>query len=590
MYRTHHCGELRKESAGRKVKLAGWVDSRRDHGGLVFIDLRDREGVTQVVFDPSSSPQAAELSHELRSEFVVQVEGEVTLRPEGTANDQLPTGAIEVRAANIMVLNPATVLPYPLDDSNVNEDLRLEYRYLDVRRKTMQSNLRQRHRIVKAIRDYLDEKGFWEIETPILSKSTPEGARDYLVPSRVHPGSFYALPQAPQQYKQLLMVGGIERYFQIARCFRDEDLRADRQPEFTQVDLEMSFPTQEEIFALIEGLMRLIWKDVLGVTLPAEFPKLAYTDAMNRFGSDKPDTRYGMELVDLTEVFRASTFKVFAGAVQAGGVVKAVNAKKFADVTTGQIEQLTELAKSFGAKGLAWIKVEGGEWKSPIVKFFSDAEKQSLVAKLGVEEGDLILFAAGEWQASCEILGRLRVHLAELLNKLGKLAIDPDAWNFLWVKDFPLFMKDPETGRLAAMHHPFTRPNAEDEQKMESDPMSVRAQAYDVVLNGMELGGGSIRIHEAALQKRMFNALQIPEETAQEQFGHLLKAFSFGAPPHGGLALGLDRMAMLICKASSIREVMAFPKNARAQDLMSHSPSPVEARQLRDLHIDVKKK
>ena len=590
MYRTHHCGELRKEQAGKKVKIAGWVDSRRDHGGLVFIDLRDREGVTQVVFDPSSSPQAAELSHELRSEFVVQVEGEVTLRPEGTANPSLPTGAIEVRAANITVLNPAAPLPYPLDDTNVNEDLRLEYRYLDVRRRAMQSNLRQRHRIVKAIRDYLDQKGFWEIETPILSKSTPEGARDYLVPSRVHPGSFYALPQAPQQYKQLLMVGGIEKYFQIARCFRDEDLRADRQPEFTQVDLEISFPSQEEIFALIEGMMRLIWKDVLCVTLPAEFPKLTYNEVMNRFGSDKPDTRYAMELIDLTEVFRNSTFKVFAGAVQAGGVVKAINAKKFADVTTGQIEQLTELAKTFGAKGLAWIKVEGGEWKSPIVKFFSDAEKQSMTRMLGVEEGDLMLFAAGERAASCEILGRIRTHLAELLSGLGKLSIDPKAWNFLWVKDFPLFMKDPETGRLAAMHHPFTRPNAEDEEKMESDPMSARAQAYDVVLNGMELGGGSIRIHEAALQKRMFKALQIPDDTAQEQFGHLLRAFSFGAPPHGGLAIGLDRLAMLICNASSIREVIAFPKNARAQDLMSHSPGPVEPKQLRELSIDIIKK
>jgi len=589
-YRTHHCGELRKEQAGKKVRLAGWVDSRRDHGGLVFIDLRDREGVTQVVFDPQSSPQAAELSHELRSEFVVQVEGEVTLRPEGTANAQLPTGAIEVRAANITVLNPSAALPYPLDDTNVNEDLRLEYRYLDVRRKSMQSNLRMRHRVAKSIRDYLDQKGFWEIETPILSKSTPEGARDYLVPSRVHPGSFYALPQAPQQYKQLLMVAGVEKYFQIARCFRDEDLRADRQPEFTQVDLEMSFPSQEEVFVLIEGMMQRVWKDALGVTLPAEFPKMSYREAMDRFGSDKPDTRFAMELADFTETFRKSSFKVFGGAVQAGGVVKAINAKKFADVTTGQIEQLTELARGFGAKGLAWIKVEGGEWKSPIVKFFNDAEKQALVQTLGIEEGDLILFAAGEWASSCEILGRLRTHLAEVLSGLGKLSIDPKAWNFLWVKDFPLFMKDPETGRLAAMHHPFTRPNAEDESKMESEPMSVRAQAYDIVLNGIEIGGGSIRIHEAELQRKMFKTLQIPDETAQEQFGHLLKAFSFGAPPHGGLALGLDRMVMLMCGASSIREVMAFPKNARAQDLMSHSPSAVEPKQLRDLAIELKKK
>jgi aspartyl-tRNA synthetase len=352
----------------------------------------------------------------------------------------------------------------------------------------------------------------------------------------------------------------------------------------------MSFPSQEEVFVLIEEMMRRVWKQTLNVTLPAEFPKMDYREAMDRFGSDKPDTRFAMELVDFTETFRASKFKVFGGAVEAGGVVKAINAKKFSDVTTGQIEQLTELAKSFGAKGLAWIKVEGGEWKSPIVKFFNDAERQSLTQKLGVEEGDLMLFAAGEWAASCEILGRLRTHLADLLSGLGKLSIDPKAWNFLWVKDFPLFMKDPETGRLAAMHHPFTRPHADDEPRLESDPMSVRAQAYDIVLNGVELGGGSIRIHEAALQRKMFKTLQIPDETAQEQFGHLLRAFSFGAPPHGGLAVGLDRLVMLICGASSIREVTAFPKNARAQDLMSHSPGPVEAKQLRDLSIELKKK
>jgi aspartyl-tRNA synthetase len=581
-YRTHHCAELRLPHAGKAVTLSGWVSSRRDHGGLVFVDLRDREGLTQVVLDPRKLPE----SHELRSEDVVRVEGEVTPRPSGTANPKLATGEIEVQASALRVLNRSETPPWPLDEENVNEDLRLQYRYLDLRRPSMTRNLRTRHAATTAVRSFLDAEGFFEVETPMLFKSTPEGAREYLVPSRASPGMFYALPQSPQQFKQLLMVAGLERYYQMARCFRDEDLRADRQPEFTQIDLEMSFIEREDVYRLLEGMMTRVWKVALGTDIPTPFPRLSFREAMDTFGVDKPDRRYGMHLVDLTDAFRASAFKVFAGAVAAGGVVKAINAKGFADVTQGQIDALTEQAKAAGAKGLAWIKVEGGAWKSPIVKFFGDAEKAALTERLKIQEGDLVLFAADQWLPACEVLGKLRVTLAETLQKLGKLSIPKGAWDFLWVVDFPLMTFDADSQRYVSTHHPFTAPVAEDVPLLKTEPTKVRGQHYDLVLNGVELGGGSIRIHQPEVQRMVFeDVLKIPKEISDSRFGYLLKALGFGAPPHGGIAIGFDRLCAILCGTDSIREVIAFPKNARAQDLMTGAPGPVEPRQLRDLRI-----
>ena len=582
MYRTHHCNELRKADIGREAKLAGWVHVRRDHGGVIFIDLRDREGLTQVVFRPEENAEVAAQAHHLRHEDVIEVTGKVAARIPGTENAKLASGDVELVAAQLRVLNRADVLPFPLEGDGTNEDLRLTYRYFDLRRPRLSRNLRLRHRITKATRDYLDGQGFVEIETPILSKSTPEGARDFLVPSRVAPGKFYALPQAPQQYKQLLMVGGIEKYFQIAKCFRDEDLRADRQPEFTQIDIEASFVTPEDIITLVEGLLASVFQESRDVKIPLPFPRLTYAEAMDQFGSDKPDRRFAIHLTDLAEIFRASAFKMFRGALDNAGVVKAINAKGFAALTIGQIDELTAMAKQYGAKGLAFIKVEGGEWKSPIVKFFSDAEKEKLTSALAIEEGDLILFAADKWEIVCEVLGRIRLRIAEM----QKLTAGSDALDFLWVTDFPLLQFDAAENKWNAVHHPFTRPKAEDLAKLESGEFeSLRAEAYDVVLNGVEIGGGSIRIHEPELQAKMFAALGVNEEDQQSMFGHILRAFRLGAPPHGGIALGLDRLVMLICGEDSIREVMAFPKNNRGQDLMSQSPSEVDARQLRDLAI-----
>ena len=594
MKRTHHCNELRPAHIGQIVTLSGWVHSRRDLGGLIFIDVRDREGRTQTVFDPSDLPKELfERAAALRSECVVSVTGKVRQRPEGTNNPKIPTGEVEVMVKELEVLNVADVLPFPVDDpeaaSKVNEELRLKYRYLDLRRPEMARNLKLRSKVAIATRQFMDEQGFLEIETPTLFKSTPEGAREFLVPSRVNPGQFYALPQSPQQFKQILMVGGVEKYFQLARCYRDEDLRADRQPEFTQIDIEMSFIEREDIYALIEGLLKRVWKTALNFDVPTPFKRISFEEALNRWGIDKPDTRFGMELVDFTEEFRASKFKVFSGAVAAGGAVKAMNVKGLACATQGQIETMTEYAKSFGAKGLAYIKVEGGEWKSPIVKFFSEEEKSSLASKLKIEEGDLILFAADQWLNACEILGKIRLYCADVLKGQGKLTIPADRFDFLWVVDFPLLSFDKEQNRWYSSHHPFTAPVAEDIALLKTDPKKVRGQHYDVVVNGVELGGGSIRIHQPDVQKTVFEeVLQIPPEETKLRFGYMLEAFRYGAPPHGGIALGFDRLCAILCGTPSIRDVIAFPKTAKGTDLMTDSPAAVSPRQLRDLHIEVK--
>jgi aspartyl-tRNA synthetase len=580
---------LTKADIGASVSLSGWVDSIRDHGGIIFIDLRDRKGVSQVKFDPIGSPELSARASQLKPESVISVSGKVEPRPEGTVNPSLPTGEVEVEAAVLEVLNMSETPPFPLDDAGgdkVNEDLRLTYRYLDLRRPKMRRNLEVRHRAAKSIRDYFDSQDFIEVETPALFKSTPEGAREYLVPSRIHAGQFYALSQSPQQFKQILMVAGVERYFQIARCFRDEDLRADRQMEFTQVDVEASFVDREDIYTLFEGMLKKIWKDVLGTDIPTPFPRMEFVDAMNRYGVDKPDVRFALELKDFSEVFRASSFKVFQGTVASGGAVKALNAKGLADLTQGELKSLEEIAKSLGAKGLAFIKVEAGEWKSPIVKFFSESEKAAVASTLEVADGDMIFFAAAPWEKACAILGRIRLEASLLLQKRGKLTIRPDDWKFLWVVNFPLMTYDEEQKSYVATHHPFTAPVPEDAGLIDSNPRAVRGQHYDIVLNGMELGGGSIRIHQPALQKKIFEeVLKIPADIVESRFGYMLRAFTYGAPPHGGIAFGLDRIAALLCGTNSIRDVIAFPKTQKGQDLMAGSPTTVTPRQLKELHI-----
>ena len=589
MKRTHTCNALRPADAGQTVTLVGWVDTKRDLGGVTFVDLRDREGMTQVVFNPGADG-IQEIAQRLKTESVIEITGKVRARSAETINAKLASGSIEIAAETLTVHNICADLPFPMDDDKadkVNEDLRLEYRFLDLRRPRNIGLLKLRAKAARAIRAELDGQDFLEIETPTLFKSTPEGAREFLVPSRTNPGEFYALTQSPQQYKQMLMVAGVERYYQMARCYRDEDLRADRQPEFTQVDLEMSFIDREDMYKLIEGILKRTWKETLGVDIPTPFPRMSYQEAMDRFGIDKPDTRFAMEIQDLTGLFKNSAFKVFQGAANTpGSVVRAINAKGLADLTQGELTNLETIAKSQGAKGLAFIKVEGGEWKSPITKFFSEEEKAALKATLKIEDGDIIFFAAAPWEQASNVLGRIRLESAALLKAKGRLSLPTDQYNFLWVIEFPLMLWDEEEKRYLSAHHPFTAPVKEDEPLLATDPAKVRGQHYDIVLNGVELGGGSIRIHNPAVQKRVFeDILKIPQDMVESRFGYMLKAFAYGAPPHGGIALGFDRVVAMLAGRSSIRDILAFPKNQNGRDLMADCPSPVTPKQLRDLRI-----
>jgi len=582
--RSYFCGEVPESSVGEKVTLKGWVQKRRDLGGLIFIDLRDRSGIVQVVFNPDLSKEALETAEKIRNEYVLDVAGTVVSREPGTVNDNLKTGKIEVHAEQVTIINEAKTPPFTISDkTDASEDVRLKYRYLDFRRPVIFETLKMRHQVTKQIRDFLDGEGFLDIETPILTKSTPEGARDYLVPSRVHPGEFYALPQSPQLFKQLLMVGGIERYYQIARCFRDEDLRADRQPEFTQIDIETSFMSQEDIMAMMEKMMSQLMKTVKGVEVPHVFPRMTYDEAMSRFGSDKPDTRFGLELVDLSEIVKDSGFKVFAAAVAGGGQVKAINVKGAAEkYSRKDIDALTEFVAVYGAKGLAWLKVDAEGLKGPIAKFFSEDEAQALTATLEASEGDLLLFVADKKSVVADALGALR-------QKLGKELglIDKSLFNFLWVTDWPLLEYDEEEGRYYAAHHPFTMPFREDLEYLDSDPSKVRAQAYDLVLNGYELGGGSLRIFERPIQEKMFTVLGFSPEDAMEQFGFLMNAFEYGTPPHGGIALGLDRLVMLLAGSSNLRDTIAFPKTASASCLLTNAPGEVSETQLKELNLSL---
>ncbi|WP_077214083.1 aspartate--tRNA ligase [Bacillus dakarensis] len=580
--RTYFCGEVPETAIGEKVTLKGWVQKRRDLGGVIFIDLRDRTGVVQVVFNPEVSEEALAMAEKIRSEYVLDVVGEVVSRDESTINENISTGKIEVKAEKVTILNEAKTPPFMIDDKvEVSEDIRLKYRYLDIRRPAIYETLKMRHQVTKVIRDYLDTEGFLDIETPILTKSTPEGARDYLVPSRVHPGEFYALPQSPQLFKQMLMVGGVERYYQIARCFRDEDLRADRQPEFTQVDIETSFMSQDDIISLMENMMAKMMKEVKGIDIQIPFQRMPYDEAMSRYGSDKPDTRFDMELVDLTEIFKDSSFKVFASQAASGGQVKAINVKGGGlKYTRKDIDGLTEFASRYGAKGLAWLKAEDDGLKGPIVKFFSEAEDKGLKAALGVETGDLLLFVADKKKIVADALGALRLKLGKELD-----LIDQSKFNFLWVTDWPLLEYDEEAGRYFSAHHPFTMPVREDLSLLDSNPEAVRAQAYDIVLNGYELGGGSLRIFERDVQEKMFSVLGFSQEEAREQFGFLLDAFEYGTPPHGGIALGLDRLVMLLAGRTNLRDTIAFPKTASASDLLTDAPGAVSESQLLELHL-----
>ncbi|WP_058302169.1 aspartate--tRNA ligase [Gorillibacterium timonense] len=581
--RTHQCGLLEKGHIGQEVTLNGWVQRRRDLGGVLFIDLRDRSGIVQIVFNPDYSGEALKIADRARTEYVLAVKGKVVERSADTINPNLATGELEVRITEIEILNAAKTPPFFIEDGiEIDESLRLKYRYLDLRRPEMQQTLYLRSKAAKVFRDYLDENGFLEVETPILTKSSPEGARDYLVPSRVHEGEFYALPQSPQIFKQLLMVGGVERYYQIARCFRDEDLRADRQPEFTQVDIETSFLDDRKLQEMMEELMVRLFQETKGIEIPRPFQRLTWAEAMDKYGSDKPDLRFGLELADVSDLVKDSGVKVFASIVAGGGIVKALNAKGCGSWSRKELDDLAPFASRYGGKGLAWVQVKEGEWKGPIVKFLTEAEITALGERLGAEEGDVLIFSADTFKVVNDVLGNLRLKIGRDLG-----LIDDAAYKFAWVVDFPLFSYDEEAGRYIAEHHPFTRPKDEDLHFFETDPLQIRAQAYDIVLNGYEVGGGSQRIYKREVQEQMFKALGFTKEQAYESFGYLMDAFEYGTPPHGGIAFGFDRLIMLLAGRTNLRETIAFPKTASATCLLTNAPSPVDDKQLEELSIRV---
>ena len=578
--KTHGCGEITRNEIGKEVTIAGWASAVRDLGGIIFIEVRDKSGFFQLVSDPQKNPEVYEVFQKVRDEFVIKATGIVTERPVETYNDKLPTGTIEVYPTSLEILSSAAVMPFPLNSDDVSEDVRLKYRYLDIRQEKVMNCLKLRHEIVKTMRNYLNDQNFMEVETPILIKTTPEGARDYLVPSRVQPGKFYALPQSPQIFKQLLMVGGVERYYQIARCFRDEDLRADRQPEFTQVDLEMSFVQQEDIMQLVEGLLREVFK-LVDYETPEKLPVITYQEAMDKYGSDRPDLRFGLELFDIGDILMESNFEIVKDTLKKGGIVRAIKIPGIASYSRKELDDLTKLAISFGAKALAnIIYLEDGSAKSPVLKFLTEEQAEQIKQRAGAQAGDVVFFVADKPRTTYDVMGRFRLHFGKKLN-----LIDENAHSLLWVVDFPMFEYSEEDDRYVSVHHPFTMPNLEDIDKMETDPANCRSIAYDIVYNGNELGGGSVRIHSAEIQQRVFKALGLSEEETQEKFGFMINAFKYGTPPHAGLALGLDRVVALLAKTNSIRDVIAFPKNSGAKCLMTDAPALASEDQLRELHL-----